>query len=75
MTNTAHGAPLQSAPDYYARGLALWPRLESPRPARVRRDSRRVASLVSRRTNLSYKAILALLGAPDDPAETPDLGH
>jgi hypothetical protein len=72
MTSAAHGTLIQPSPDYYARGLALWPRLETPRPGRVRRDPRRVATLVSRRTNLSYQAILALLGAPDDPAESPD---
>ena len=72
MTSATHGTLIQPAPDYYARGLALWPRLETPRPGRVRRDPRRVATLVSRRTNLSYQAILALLGAPDDPAESPD---
>jgi hypothetical protein len=75
MNSAAHGTLVGSAPDYYARGLALWPRLEPPRPARVRRDPRRVASLVSRWTNLSYQAILALLGAPDDPSDTPDLDH
>jgi len=72
MTSAAHGTLIRPSPDYYARGLALWPRLETPRPGRVRRDPRRVATLVSRRTNLSYQAILALLGAPDDPAESPD---
>ena len=72
MTSATHGTLIQPSPDYYARGLALWPRLETPRPGHVRRDPRRIATLVSRRTNLSYQAILALLGAPDDPAESPD---
>jgi hypothetical protein len=73
MSNAVPQTRLQSPPDYYARGLALWPRLSPPRQDRVRRDPRRIAALVSRRTNLSYQAILALLGAPDDPAGTPDL--
>jgi hypothetical protein len=65
MNSSADAAPQQSAPDYYARALALWPRVRYPRPGRVRRDPRRVATLISRRTNLSYCAILELLGAPD----------
>jgi len=73
MTEVAHGTLVQSGPDYYARGLALWPRLETPRPGRVRRDPRRIATIISRRTNLSYQAILALLGAPEGPAESPIL--
>jgi hypothetical protein len=31
--------------------------------------------LISRRTNLSYQAILELLGAPDEQTETPSLDH
>jgi len=62
-------------PDYYARALALWPRLGCPRPSRVRRDPRRVATLISRRTNLSYQTILELLGAPADPTESSALDH
>jgi hypothetical protein len=50
-------------PDYYARAIALWPRLDS-RHCRARRDPRRVAALIARRTPLSREAILALLGAP-----------
>lgn len=65
MNSSADGTLPQSSPDYYARALALWPRLGYPRPGRVRRDPRRVATLISRRTNLSYCAILELLGAPD----------
>lgn len=65
----------QPTPDYYARALTLWPRLGYPRPGRVRRDPRRVAALISRRTNLSHQIILELLGAPADPADTPALNH
>jgi len=65
MNSSPGGTPPQSAPDYYARAMALWPRLGYPRPGRVRRNPRRVATLISRRTNLSYCAILKLLGAPD----------
>lgn len=64
-----------SAPDYYSRGLALWPRLVHPRTGRVRQDPRRVATSISRRTNLSYQAILELLDAPDDRAEPTILDH
>jgi hypothetical protein len=73
--NSAGRMPVHSAPDYYARGLALWPRLVPPRPVRVRSDPHRIAALIARRTNLSYQAILALLGAPDDPSDTARLDH
>ncbi len=73
MTNAGRAAPIQSGPDYYARGLALWPRLSTPRPGRIRRDPHRIAALVSRRTVLSYQAILGLLGAPEEPVESPVL--
>jgi len=73
MNSFVDGTEPQPTPDYYARALALWPRLEYPRPGRVRRDPRRVAALICRRTNLSFQTILELLGAPADPAETPGL--
>jgi hypothetical protein len=75
MNSAPTASSLRSAPDYYARALALWPRLVPPRPDRARRDPRRVATLVSRRTNLSHREILALLRAPDDEADTPRLDH
>ncbi|MGD0017956.1 MAG: hypothetical protein ABSD62_01765 [Candidatus Limnocylindrales bacterium] len=75
MDSAADGTIRPSAPDYYARALALWPRLGHPRPARVRRDPRRIATLISRRTSLSYRAILELLGAPADKADPPDRDH
>ena len=75
MNSLADGTEPPPTPDYYARALALWPRLGYPRPSRVRRDPRRVAALISRRTNLSYQTILELLGAPADPAETPCPDH
>jgi hypothetical protein len=61
-------------PDYCSRALSLWPRLERSRLARVRHDPNRVATLISRRTNLSHSAILDLLGAPpaDDDTLTRD---
>lgn len=68
MTSAANGTPPHSAPDYYSRALALWPRLGHPRSGLVRSDPRRMATLISRRTNLSYRAILELLGAPSDQA-------
>ena len=61
------------APDYCSRALVLWPRLERGRLARVRHDPSRVAALVSRRTTLSYRAILELLGAPADLPAVPDI--
>ena len=63
------------APDYCARALALWPRLERHRLARVRHDPRRVAALVSRRTALSLATILELLGAPSAESEAPSRDH
>lgn len=75
MTSASDGTLLQPAPDYYARGLALWPRLVPPRTGRVRKDQRRLATLISRRTNLSYRAILEPLGVPDEQAKTPVLDH
>jgi hypothetical protein len=69
-------APLHDlAPDYWSRALALWPRLERHRLARVRHDPRRVATLVSRRTNLSRAAILHLLGAPAAERDSPRRDH
>jgi len=64
MNSAADQVLPRSTPDYFARGLALWPRLWHPHPGRVRRDPRRVATLVSRRTILPRQAILDLLGAP-----------
>jgi hypothetical protein len=75
MNSLADRLEPQPGPDYYARALALWPRLGHPRPGRVRRDPRRVAALISRRTNLPYQTILELLGAPADLTETPGLDH
>ncbi len=67
--------PPDVEPDYCARALALWPRLDGHRLARVRRDPRRVAALVSRRTTLSKAAILELIGAPHaDPVVTTESG-
>lgn len=63
--------PPDLEPDYCARALALWPRLDGHRLARVRQDPRRVAALSSHRTTLSNAAIMELLGAPPaEPADT-----
>ena len=75
MNSAADGTTRQSAPDYYTRALAFWPRLGHPRPALVRRDPQRMATLISRRTNLSHRAILELLGAPIDQADPPSRDH
>jgi hypothetical protein len=62
-------------PDYGIRALALWPRLDVHRLARVRHDRNRVAALVSRRTTLSYVAILELLGDASDGSDAPVRDH
>jgi hypothetical protein len=62
-------------PDYSIRAMALWPRLDVHRLARIRHDRNRVAALVSRRTTLSYVAILELLGAPPEEREAPVRDH
>ena len=59
-------------PDYCSRALALWPRATRVRLARVRHNPRRVAALISHRTNLSKNAILELLGVPAAEADEPD---
>ena len=58
-----------SAPDYCARAMVLWPRLERGRLARIRHDPIRVAALVSRRTTLSSAAILELLGVSPEESD------
>jgi hypothetical protein len=69
-------APLPSLQhDYFDRALALWPRLERPRLARVRHDPHRMAALISRRTTLSYVAILELLGASSAENDAPVRDH
>jgi hypothetical protein len=69
-------APLRQVPtDYYARALALWPRLDHPRSARVRQDPRRVAAMISRRTNLSFEGIMVLLGATETASVKPADGN
>jgi len=62
-------------PDYCSRALALWPRVDRGRLGRVRHDPGRVAALISHRTNLSRNAILQLLGAPPDSANTTNRDH
>jgi hypothetical protein len=68
-------APRPDLPDYFDRALALWPRLERPRLARVRHDPHRMAALISRRTTLSYVAILELLGASAAETDAPARDH
>ena len=68
--------PISSeGPDYGIRALALWPRLNVHRLARIRHDRDRVAALVSRRTTLSYVAILELLGDASDGSDAPLRDH
>jgi len=69
------GPTLQPPPDYYLRALALWPRLEPPRPEQVRHDPNRMAARISRRTTLPVATILALLGAGGDNDESPVPGR
>jgi len=69
------GPTLQSSPDYYLRALALWPRLEPPRPEHVRHDPNRMAARISRRTTLPVETILALLGADGDKGGPPVQGR
>jgi hypothetical protein len=71
---TLHPLP-DLLPDYCSRALALWPRLQRHRLARVRNDPRRVAALISRRTALSYATILELLGAPPAEPDAPSRDH
>jgi hypothetical protein len=66
---SARALPLPGPSDYYARALALWPRVDRVKLARVRHDPGRVAVLISHRTTLSLGAILELLGAPRSPAD------
>jgi hypothetical protein len=61
-----------TVPDYCSRALALWPRANRVGLARVRHNPRRVAALISHRTNLSRNAILELLGVPAAEADEPD---
>ena len=49
-------------PGYAARALLLWPGLDRARLAEAKGDPRRIARLVSRRTNLPPEAILRMLG-------------
>ncbi len=48
--------------DYATRALLLWPGLDRRRLAAARGDPRRIARLVSSRTNLPPEAILRMLG-------------
>jgi hypothetical protein len=53
--------PLDTRPDLYPRARALWPRLRRPRDGAARRDPRRLAMLVARRTALPIEAIRMIL--------------
>jgi hypothetical protein len=46
------------------RALALWPRLDPVALRRCRRDPRRIAALVARRTSLPPETIHAMLVMP-----------
>jgi hypothetical protein len=75
MSSVASSKRSLVAPDYYARGLALWSRLGHPRPSRLRHDPHRVAALICGRTLLPYPAIRELLGAPTDPGQQSNSNH
>jgi len=53
--------PEPSAPDYRARALALWPRLDPLKLRRTRGDVMRIARLVERRTACSLETIVGML--------------
>ena len=48
-------------PDYRARALVLWPRLDPDRLRRTRGDVMRIARLVERRTSCSIEIIIGML--------------
>jgi hypothetical protein len=50
-----------SEPDYRARALALWPRLDAVKLRRTRGDVMRIARLVERRTSCSLETIVGML--------------
>ncbi len=60
------GSP-SAAIDSRRRALAIWPRLDASKLARTCGEPERVARLVERRTSLSRKAIVQLLGGPTEP--------
>jgi hypothetical protein len=56
------GGPAEtSLPGYATKALLLWPGLDRTRLAETKGDPRRIARLVSRRTNLPPEAILRML--------------
>jgi hypothetical protein len=50
-----------SEPDYRARALALWPRLDADKLRRTRGDVMRIARLVEPRTSCSIETIIGML--------------
>jgi hypothetical protein len=52
-------------PDYRARALALWPRLDAEKLRRTRGEAARIARLVERRTALPFEVILGMLTKVD----------
>ncbi len=48
-------------PDYRARALVLWPRLDPGKLRRTRGDVMRIARLVERRTSCSIEIIIGML--------------
>jgi hypothetical protein len=55
------GVAAAPAPDYRARALALWPRLDPRKLRRTQGEVVRIARLVERRTALSFEVILGML--------------
>ncbi len=64
--------PDPSLVDYATRALLLWPGLDRRRLAAARGDPRRIARLVSYRTNLPPEAILRMLGVRSGGRSSPD---
>jgi hypothetical protein len=52
-------------PDYRARALALWPRLDGKKLRRTRGEVARIARLVERRTALPFETIVGMLTRRD----------
>src|SRR3954449_10589467 len=58
---TRSRAAIANVPDYRARALALWPRLDLAKLRRTKGDVLRIARLVERRTSCSLETIVGML--------------
>ena len=61
MVYSDHDPGPAGRPTIEERALALWPRLDPKALRRCRRDPRRIAALVARRTSLPPETIQAML--------------